>query len=203
MSEISSRKTLAALMVTFLAAACAQPPTQEIASAEQSVQAAVSAGANEYASGPLQEAQTALANAKTQLDAKAYKDAKMSALEAKGKADLAVGAIESGKAQVKAEVEQLMMTLKADADAVSAEIKKMKGKAATALKDEVKQINALKGAAESDLNQSLFAPAKMKLQEGEAKLAEIKAKIAEAMKAPAKPAVPMKKAKTKTNKHKK
>lgn len=105
------RRALLALVAAASVSACAQPPAEAISAAEAAQQAAVAAGAEEYAP----EAMNAVAEAKAALDAEiAAQGEKMSFTRSYGRAeelaaayqaaaDQAVTAAEAGKEQAKQE----------------------------------------------------------------------------------------------------
>jgi len=76
----------------FLAlSACANTaPVQEMSDARQAIQAAVAAGAEEYAEFALKDARRFLADAEANLQRKAYNGAKNDAREAKRWAEVAI-----------------------------------------------------------------------------------------------------------------
>ena len=129
-----------ALTLAFLAAACARPPVQEIAAAQTAINAAVQAGAEDYAIDDLRSSRDTLTMANTEVEAKAYKDARVSALDAKAKAEAAAAAVEVGKAYAKAKAETGItgvQTLLADINTLLAN-PKLKG--TSALKEEAKEL---------------------------------------------------------------
>jgi hypothetical protein len=66
--------------------ACAGVPVQEMSDARQAVQAALEANAMQRAPEPMNQAQTALQTAESQLKRREYRSAKYNAVEARAKA---------------------------------------------------------------------------------------------------------------------
>lgn len=94
--------------VALTAVGCASPPTAEKEAAEKAVAAAKEAGAEKYAAADFAAASDALKDAEAQMTAKKYSEAKTAYGKAKDAADKATKGVESGKAEVKAQVEQLL-----------------------------------------------------------------------------------------------
>jgi len=96
----------AVLMAGLVASGCASPPEAEKKAAEQAVSAARAAGADKYAASDFAAMTSALQAAEAQMGAKKYSEAKTSYVKVKELADKAVRAAQSGKAAMKAAVEQ-------------------------------------------------------------------------------------------------
>jgi hypothetical protein len=141
------KKLTSVFCLAFLAAACAKPPTVEIAAAQDAINAALQAGAEDYAPEQYHAAQDALTAADTQSEAKDYKAAKSSAVEAKQKAEAAVAAIEAGKAKAKTEAEARLATLTENMSAVSSAASKVKDKS---MLEEVATLKSEVGNAKAD-----------------------------------------------------
>src|SRR5262245_26941047 len=91
--------TLSLILLLGLApAACEQPPTKEIAGAESAVQQARAYGASDFAPERFGEAQAALDDAHKRVQAKDYRGALSSALDAAEKSRLASQAATAAKA---------------------------------------------------------------------------------------------------------
>ncbi len=121
-------------------AGCAAPPTAEKAAAEQAANAARAAGAETYAATDFAAAAAALKEAETQMGARQYREAKNSYVTAKGLAEKARSGAQSGKAAMRAEVEQQLASAEKRWREVEANVKA----AATRFKPEQRQ------AAEAD-----------------------------------------------------
>jgi sialic acid synthase SpsE len=79
-------RALGLMLVSMCVAACAGAPVQEMSNARQAIRAARDAGAEKLAPQTLNEAETLLQNAERSLQNRAYKDARRSAVAARGKA---------------------------------------------------------------------------------------------------------------------
>ena len=167
----------------FVVAACAKPPTQELADAQDSVNVAIQAGAEDYAADELRAAQDALADANAKVEGKDYNGAKISAMDAKSKAQAAAGAVEGNKTAAKGQAEERAKALKDESEALNARIAKVKGKAAADLKAQSEALSGEAAAVQSDLQAERFKPALEKADAAQVKLDELKAKVEEAEKA--------------------
>jgi hypothetical protein len=136
------KKLAFALSFGILAAACAQPPVQEIAAAQAAINAAVQAGAEDYAIDDLRSSRDTLTMANTEVEAKAYKDAKVSALDAKAKAEAALAAVEVGKAHAKAKAEAGITTVQTILVDVNTLLANPKLKGTSPLKDAAKEMGS-------------------------------------------------------------
>ena len=115
--------------ITVLAfmAGCAQPPKQEIDAANAALQAAITAGAEQYAADELKGAQDLSAKLNGEMEKKEYKAAKQTAIQLKEAADKAKAAGEAGKLKAKE-------TATALADEIKQGLEKSKGLVAGAEK---------------------------------------------------------------------
>lgn len=91
-------------------AACSKPPEAEREAAKKAMDAAVSAGADQYAQNDLEPAKKLWDTAETQMKEKKYKEAKQSYINSKAAFEKAAAAVEKGK---KAAVDQANAALKA------------------------------------------------------------------------------------------
>lgn len=100
------RNALYGFMIGFVMASCASlpPPTQELSSAQEAVTRAEGADADQYASGEIAAARTALLRAQQAMSAGREDDARRLALAAAADADLAY--FRSREAVVNAELAQ-------------------------------------------------------------------------------------------------
>ncbi|MEW6671635.1 MAG: hypothetical protein AB1427_08020 [Thermodesulfobacteriota bacterium] len=87
--------------VIAMLAGCSQPPKQEVDAANAALQAAVAAGAEQYAAAELKAAQDLSAKLNGEMEKKDYKAAKQTAVEMKDAADKAKAAAEAEKAKAK------------------------------------------------------------------------------------------------------
>jgi ABC-type transporter Mla subunit MlaD len=97
-----------ALGISFVA--CSKPPEAEKEAAQKAMDAAVSAGADQYAPADLEPAKKLWDTAETQMKEKKYKEAKQSYIDAKAAFEKAAAAVEKGK---KAAVDQANAALNA------------------------------------------------------------------------------------------
>ena len=83
-------RLLAAASLLTLGACASNPPVQEMSDARQAIQAAITAGAEEFAALALNDARRFLADAEVNLQRRAYNGAKNDAREAKRWAEVAI-----------------------------------------------------------------------------------------------------------------
>jgi hypothetical protein len=181
-----TKSRLSWLAVVLFAAACAKPPTQEMSEADSAVNAAVQAGAELYASEELALAQEVLADAKAKLESKDFKGAKMSALEAKAKAEAAEAAVEPNKQAAMASARERMDALKPQLETAGAAAQKVKGRDAAAAKSLAADLAARWTAIESEFGGGNYNTAVTLLDEAESKLVELNQTLEAAASAPVK-----------------
>jgi len=109
---------VALALVSFMA--CSKPPEAEKEAAKKAMDAAIAAGADQYAPTDLEPAKKLWDNAETQMKEKKYKEAKQSYIDAKAAFEKAAAAVEKGK---KAAVDQANAAL----NALEGEWKKLNG----------------------------------------------------------------------------
>jgi len=154
-----------ALGISFVA--CSKPPEAEKEAAKKAMDAAIAAGADQYAPTDLEPAKKLWNTAETQMKEKKYKEAKQSYIDAKAAFEKAAAAVEEGK---KAAVDQANVAL----SALQEEWKKVNGLA----KKMEKKLKAKKSAWMADaktINEGLTkaketiatAPAEAKAKLGE------------------------------------
>jgi hypothetical protein len=178
-------KTGVALGALFMAVACAKPPTQEVSQAEDAVNAAIQSGAEDYAADELKSAQEALADANAKMESKDYKGARISALDAKAKADSAGSLVAANKEAAKTQAAEQMAPLKADVESLDAAVSGMKGKAADPLKSDLADLTDQWTAVQSDFDAERYKSAIEKMNELRPSVDELKGKVEAAQKAPA------------------
>lgn len=101
MPQLISRRPLQkafAVLVCCVLAACAGAPVQEMSDARQAIRAAHDAGAERIAPQPLTEARAYIEQAEASLQSRRYREARRSAVAAKGKAVEALDAAQSAAA---------------------------------------------------------------------------------------------------------
>jgi hypothetical protein len=134
--------------------------------------AALSAGADQYASSDLEAARRLWDTAESQMKEEKYKEAKASYAEAKGAFEKAAAAVEAGKMAVAEQAKAALKTLEAEWNKLRATAKKLEKK----LKDKKQAWTADAKAIQEGLGKSkkmiASAPA-----EAKAKLDELKTKI--------------------------
>lgn len=194
MRIIARATSFLSAVLLALAFGCAKPPTIEITDAENAVNAAEQAGALEYATDNFQAAKDALSDAKTKVEAKDYKNALASALDAKAKAEAAQAAVESGKAAAKAEAQAGIDAIEKEVTALGDKAKKLKGAAAGEVKTALNALEADWTKVKEDFLAANFTRVNSSIKAVTARVEELKAK-AEA--AAAKPAPKSKGAKKK------
>jgi len=91
-------------------AGCAKPPDAEREAAKKAMDAAITSGADKYASADLEAARKLWNDAESQMKEKKYKEAKQNYIDAKAAFEKAAAAVEAGK---KAVADQANATLKA------------------------------------------------------------------------------------------
>jgi ABC-type transporter Mla subunit MlaD len=99
---------VALALVSFMA--CSKPPEAEKEAAKKAMDAAIAAGADQYAPTELEPAKKLWDTAETQMKEKKYKEAKQSYIDAKAAFENAAAAVEKGK---QAAVDQANAALKA------------------------------------------------------------------------------------------
>ena len=87
---VNATRPLALVCLLVLSGCVAAAPVQEMSDARQAIQAAVEAGAEDYAVLPLQDARRFLGDAEVNLQRKAYTGARNDAREAKRWAEVAI-----------------------------------------------------------------------------------------------------------------
>jgi len=88
---------LVAFALGMILSSCSKPPEAEKEAARKAMDAAISAGADQYASTDLKAAKEVWDNAESQMTERKYKEAKQSYLDAKAAFEKAAAAVEAGK----------------------------------------------------------------------------------------------------------
>lgn len=140
----------------LLLSACDQPPAREIAAAEAALAQARKDQADAYAPEQWKAAEAALNQARQKVDAKDYRGALSSAMDAGEKAKAASGAVASAKVLVKGAAQMTQAELQAGLDEVAA------------VREE---------AAKSKVPEEAFAAVEAKAQEATAGIASLTAQI--------------------------
>jgi len=163
---------LVAFVLGMVLSGCSKPPEAEKEAAKKAMEAAISDGAAQYASGDLEAASKVWDTAESQMKEKNYKQARQSYLDAKAAFEKAAAAVESGKKAVADQANAALETLE----------KKWKKLRVTATKME-KKLKAKKQAWTADAKAISEGLAKSKEMitsapaEAKAKLDELKTMI--------------------------
>jgi hypothetical protein len=172
-----------ALGMVMIGSGCTRPPEKEMSEAESAMKAATDAGADKYASAKFNEANNAMADAKTKMAAKDYKGAKMGAQVAKAKFETATSKAAEGKAQMKTEVEGTWNQANTEVTDIEAKLPKMKLK-----KDEKEKMSQMLaqvkdglGAAKTAMDSGDIAGAKEKVAAARTSLDEASRMVQEKM----------------------
>lgn len=126
----------------LMIAGCAKPPTAEIADAENAINAAAQAGAADFAPTEFNNAQDALAEARSKVASKDYKAALAGALDAKTKAEMAQAAIAEGKEAARTAATEGIASVEGKLKELKAKSAKMTGKSGADLKAAIKTIDS-------------------------------------------------------------
>ena len=102
---------LVALALGMILSGCSKPPETEKEAARKAMDAAISAGADQYASADLKAAKEVWDNAESQVKEKKYKEAKQSYLDAKAAFEKAAAAVDAGKKVVADQANAALKTL--------------------------------------------------------------------------------------------
>ena len=128
------RLVFAVLALLLVLAGCAPPPEAEKQAAKGAMDAAVSAGADKYAVADLDVAKKVWETAESQMNAKKYKEAKQSYVDAKAAFEKAGTAAASGKKAASDQagaaltsIEEAWKKLEAKAQKMAKQMKKKKG----------------------------------------------------------------------------
>ncbi|MEK7851587.1 MAG: hypothetical protein AAB275_06855, partial [Deltaproteobacteria bacterium] len=95
-------------------AGCSKPPEAEKEAAKKAMDAAISVGADQYASADLEAAKKVWDTAESQMKEKKYKEAKQSYIDAKAAFEKAAAAVEAGKKAVADQANAALKTLEED-----------------------------------------------------------------------------------------
>jgi len=184
---VTNRRALVALAAALALTACSKPPTEAIAAADAAQQAAVAAGAEEYAP----QAMNAVTEAKAALDAelaaqgqkmsltRSYKQAETLVAAYKTAADQAATAAAAGKEQAKQEATTLIsegrMALD-EATTLLASAPRGKGSAAdiAAMKADLEAAGVALTEAETSLTNGMFLDAKSKATSAKESIQRVK-----------------------------
>jgi len=102
---------LVAFALGMVLSGCSKPPEAEKEAARKAMDAAISVGADQYASADLKAAKEVWDNAESQMNERKYKEAKQSYLDAKAAFEKAAAAVEAGKKVVADQANAALKTL--------------------------------------------------------------------------------------------
>jgi ribosomal protein L32E len=102
---------LVAFALGMVLSGCSKPPEAEKEAARKAMDAAISAGADQYASADLKAAKEVWDTAESQMTERKYKEAKQSYLDAKAAFEKAAAAVEAGKKVVADQANAALKTL--------------------------------------------------------------------------------------------
>jgi hypothetical protein len=102
---------LVAFALGMVLSGCSKPPEAEKEAARKAMDAAISVGADQYASADLKAAKEVWDNAESQMKEKKYKEAKQSYLDAKAAFEKAAAAVEAGKKAIADQANAALKTL--------------------------------------------------------------------------------------------
>jgi hypothetical protein len=102
---------LVAFALGMVLSGCSKPPEAEEEAARKAMDAAISVGADQYASADLKAAKEVWDNAESQMKERKYKEAKQSYLDAKAAFEKAAAAVEAGKKAVADQANAALKTL--------------------------------------------------------------------------------------------
>ena len=109
-------------------AGCSKPPEAEKEAAKKAMDAAISVGANQYASADLEAARKVWDTAESQMKEKKYKEAKQGYIDAKAAFEKAAAAVEAGKKAVADQANAALKTLEEEWEKLRVTANKMEKK---------------------------------------------------------------------------
>jgi hypothetical protein len=109
-------------------AGCSKPPEAEKEAAKKTMDAAISVGADQYASADLEAARKVWDTAESQMKEKKYKEAKQGYIDAKAAFEKAAAAVEAGKKAIAEQVNAALGTLEGEWKKLSVTANKMEKK---------------------------------------------------------------------------
>jgi F0F1-type ATP synthase membrane subunit b/b' len=116
---------------------CAKPPTKEVENAERAIAEAKQKEADLYVQDMFMKAEDALKNANNLIAVKKYKEAKKAAEDAASLAQQAIPMVETNKAKMKTEVEQMIPEVQGTMDELKSLVAKAIKKKAPINREEI------------------------------------------------------------------
>ncbi len=151
---------------------CAKPPEAEREAAKKAMDAAITGGADKYASADLEAAMKVWNTAESQMKEKKYKEAKQNYIDAKAAFEKAAAAVEAGKKAVADQANAALKALEEEWKKLGVTAKKMEKKLKEKKQSWTADAKAIKEGLEKSKEMIVSAPA-----EAKAKLDELKAMI--------------------------
>jgi hypothetical protein len=168
---------------------CSKPPETEKEAAKKAMDAAISGGADKYATPDLEAAKKVWDTAESRMKEKKYPEAKQNYIDAKTAFEKAASAVETGKKAVANQVNEGLKTLEESWKKLNTTAKKMEKRLKEKKKDwmnDAKAINQGLGKAKEMIAESP-AEAKAKLDELKGVIEKWESNFKEMTSAPAKP----------------
>jgi hypothetical protein len=153
-------------------AGCAKPPEAEKEAAKKALDAAITGGADKYASADLEAARKLWNAAESQMKEKKYKEAKQNYIDAKAAFEKAAAAVEAGKKAVADQANVALKALEEEWKKLRVTAKKMEKKLKNKKQAWTTDAKAINEGLEKSKEMIVSAPA-----EAKAKLDELKTMI--------------------------
>jgi hypothetical protein len=163
---------LVVFVLGMVLAGCAKPPEAEREAAKKAMDAAITGGAEKYASSDLEAARKLWDAAESQMKEKRYKEAKQSYIDAKAAFEKAASAVEAGKKVVADQAIAALKVLEEEWGKLLVTAKKMEKKLKEKKQSWAADTKAIKEGLERSKEMIVSAPA-----EAKAKLDELKTTI--------------------------
>jgi len=176
-------------------AGCSKPPEAEKEAAKKAMDAAISVGADQYASADLEAARKVWDTTESQMKEKKYKEAKQGYIDAKAAFEKAAAAVEAGKKAIAEQANAALGTLEGEWKKLSVTANKMEKKLKGKKQAWTADTNAIsEGLAKSkEMIASTPAEAKAKLDELKTMIDRWETTFKEMARSPSKPKVTKKK----------
>jgi len=160
---------LVVLALGMVLAGCAKPPEAEREAAKKAMDAAITGGADKYASADLEAARNLWNAAESQMKEKKYKEAKQNYIDAKAAFEKAAAAVEAGKKAVADQANAALKALEKEWKKLNATAKKMEKKLKDKKQAWAADAKAIGEGLEKSKEMILSAPAEVKTKLDELK----------------------------------
>jgi len=150
-------------------AGCAKPPEAEREAAKKAMDAAITGGADKYASADLEAARNLWNAAESQMKEKKYKEAKQNYIDAKAAFEKAAAAVEAGKKAVADQANAALKALEKEWKKLNATAKKMEKKLKDKKQAWAADAKAIGEGLEKSKEMIVSAPAEVKTKLDELK----------------------------------